>query len=132
MRDNNSTTSALSPHPLILAKVLVARSKLVVTGTSGLPTSSNDLPVSNFSWQSNFVPDQAINNSEKPKSYSSEEPIQIIEAQALIQDSDGNFILTAKQPNTVVHNASLSASSCSQSSDVSKVLPVTKTTQNDD
>lgn len=110
----------------------VASSKLVVTGTSGLPTSSNDLPANNFSWQSNFVPDQAIHNLQEPKSYSSEEPTQIIEAQALIQDSDGNFILTAKQPNTVVPNASLSASSCSQESDVSKVLPVTKTTENDD
>lgn len=110
----------------------VARSKLVVTGTNGLPTSSNDLPASNLSWQSNFAPDEAINNLQKPKSYSSEEPTQIIEAQALIQDSDGNFILTAKQPNTVVPNASLSASSCSQKSDVSKVLPVTKTTENDD
>ncbi|MCC5618691.1 filamentous hemagglutinin N-terminal domain-containing protein [Nostoc sp. CHAB 5836] len=110
----------------------VARSKLVVTGTNGLPTSSNDLPASNLNWQSNLVSGEAINNLEEPKSYSSEEPTQIIEAQALIQDSDGNFILTAKQPNTVVPNASLSARSCSQESDVSKILPVTKTTQKDD
>ena len=110
----------------------VARSKLVITGTNGVPTSSNDLPASNLSWQSNLVPGEAFNNSEEPKSYSSEEPTQIIEAQALIQDSDGNFILTAKQSNTVVPNALLSARSCSQESHVSKLLPVTKTTQKDD
>jgi filamentous hemagglutinin family protein len=110
----------------------VARSKLVITGTNGLPTSSNDLQASNLSWQSNFVPNEAFYNSEEPKSYSSEEPTQIIEAQALIQDSNGNFILTAKQPNTVVPNASLSAISCSQESHVSKILPVTKTTHKDD
>ena len=55
-----------------------------------------------------------VTNLEEPKSYSSEEPTQIIEAQALIQDSNGNFILTAKQSNSVVPNALLSASSCSQ------------------
>lgn len=110
----------------------VARSKLVITGTNGLPTSSNDLPASNLSWQSNFVPNETFYNSEEPKSYSSEEPTQIIEAQALIQDYNGNFILTAKQPNTVVPNASLSAISCSQESHVSKILPVTKTTHKDD
>lgn len=110
----------------------VARSKLIITGTNGLPTSSSDLPASYLSWQSNLVSGEAFNNSEEPKSYSSEEPTQIIEAQALIQDSDGNFILTAKQPNTVVPNASLSASPCSQESHVSRILPVTKTTQKDD
>ena len=110
----------------------VARSKLVITGTNGLPTSSNDLQASNLSWQSNLVPGEAFNNSEEPKSYLSEEPTQIIEAQALIQDSDGNFILTAKQSNTIVPNALLSASPCSQESHVSRILPVTKTTQKDD
>ncbi len=82
-----------------------------VSSTRNLQSQPNNL-MSNNVEQSNSVPVPAFNNSHNPKSLTSNQPIQIIEANILIRDSQGNLVLTTDQANPTWDNASLSASSC--------------------
>ncbi|MBW4557150.1 MAG: filamentous hemagglutinin N-terminal domain-containing protein [Trichormus sp. ATA11-4-KO1] len=89
----------------------IASSKLTITGTGGLPPSSNDLLDSNFVLNNSFVSLQKTDNNTVSKQLISEEPIGIVEAQGLMQNSHGKLFLTA-EPNSVIPNTSLSAHSC--------------------
>lgn len=82
-----------------------------VSSTRNLQSQPNNL-MSNNVKQSNSVLVPAFNNSHNPKSLTSNQPTQIIEANVLIRDSQGNLVLTTDQANPTWDNASLSASSC--------------------
>lgn len=82
-----------------------------VSSTRNLQSQPNNLMYNNVE-QSNSVPVPAFNNSQNPKSLFSNQPTQIIEANVLIRDSQGNLVLTTDQANPTWDNASLSASSC--------------------
>ncbi|MCC5633520.1 hypothetical protein LC613_39350 [Nostoc sphaeroides CHAB 2801] len=82
-----------------------------VSSTRNLQSKPNDLMSNNIE-QSNSLAVPAFNNSHNPKSLTSNQPTQIIEANVLIRDSQGNLVLTTGQANPTLDNASLSASSC--------------------
>lgn len=96
--------------PVCQAQVGTGNSSLVVS-TRNLQSHPNDLMYNNVE-QSNSVSVPAFNNSHNPKSLISNQSTQIIEANVLIRDSQGNFVLTTDQANPTWDNASLSASSC--------------------
>ena len=107
----------------------VANSKLIITGTGGLPPSSDDLLDSNSILNNSFVPLQGIDNTGS-KQLTPNQPIGIVEAQGLIQNSNGELILTA-EPNTVTPNTSLSAHSCTGGS-ATQVFPEIETVLKND
>ncbi|MBD2534481.1 filamentous hemagglutinin N-terminal domain-containing protein [Nostoc flagelliforme FACHB-838] len=117
--DNNSGINQAAPEEIpTTPQITPACQKQVGTGTSSFVVSSrnpqskpNDLIHNNIE-QSNSFPISASNNLYNPKSLISNQPIQIIEANALIQDSQGNFVLTIDQANLALDDTSLSASSC--------------------
>lgn len=88
-----------------------AISKFVNVGTGGLPASSDDMPYMNYDLQNHSIAIHKNNNLEASKPSQTEEPMQIIEAQGWIIDSDGNVVLTA-QKNTATPNSSLSTLAC--------------------
>ncbi|MFS0518411.1 filamentous hemagglutinin N-terminal domain-containing protein [Nostoc sp. UIC 10607] len=71
-----------------------AVASFVKTGTGGIPRSPNDMLSSKSVWHDNSVSVQD-RNSEQPK-LSTKQTTQIVEAQALVIDSKGNFVLTAE------------------------------------
>jgi hypothetical protein len=76
-----------------------------------IQSKPNNLMYNNVE-QSSSVPVPAFNNSHNPKSLRSNQATQIIEANVLIRDSQGNLVLITDQANPTWDNASLSASSC--------------------
>ncbi|BAT56735.1 Filamentous haemagglutinin-like protein (plasmid) [Nostoc sp. NIES-3756] len=77
--------------------------EFIITGTGGLPTSSEQLPDVESTWQANST-----------ENISYIEPTvdnEIIEVQGWVKNSDGSITLTA-QANPVSANANQSASSC--------------------
>jgi large exoprotein involved in heme utilization and adhesion len=96
--------------PVCQAQVGTGVSSFVVSSRN-LQSKPNDLMSNNIE-QSNSLPVPAFNNSRNPKSFFSNQPTQIIEANVLIRDSQGNLVLTTDQANPASDNASLSASSC--------------------
>ncbi|MBD2515934.1 filamentous hemagglutinin N-terminal domain-containing protein [Nostoc sp. FACHB-973] len=86
-------------------------SNFLVSSIRNLQSKPNNLMYNNVE-DSNSLPVPAFNNSHNSNSFFSNQPTQIIEANALIRDSHGNFILTTDQANSASDNTSLSASSC--------------------
>ncbi|MEA5606184.1 filamentous hemagglutinin N-terminal domain-containing protein [Nostoc sp. UHCC 0252] len=82
-----------------------------VSSTRNIQSKPNNLMYNNVE-QSNSVPVPPFNNSHNPKSLRSNQATQIIEANVLIRDSQGNLVLTTDQANPIRDNASLYASSC--------------------
>lgn len=74
--------------------------------------SNPDAMLLNDMGQSNSSPIPAINNPQKTKLSTSKKPTQIIEANVLIRDSQGNLVLTTDQAKAALDNASSLASSC--------------------
>ncbi|OYD99794.1 S-layer family protein [Nostoc sp. 'Peltigera membranacea cyanobiont' 232] len=117
--DTNISPPQLKAEGILIAPEITSACQAQVgTGTSSLVVSTrnlqsqpNDLMYNNVE-QSNSVPVPAFNNSHNPKSLISNQSTQIIEANVLIRDSQGNFVLTTDQANPTWDNASLSASSC--------------------
>jgi large exoprotein involved in heme utilization and adhesion len=117
--DNNSGINKAAPERIpTTPQITPACQKQVGTGTGSFAVSSrnlqskpNDLIHNNIE-QSNSFPISGLNNLYNPKSLRSNQPTQIIEANALIRDSQGNFVLTTDQANLALDDASLSASSC--------------------
>lgn len=97
--------------PVCQARAGTEVSSFRVSSTRNLQSKPNDLMSNNIE-QSNSLPVPAFNNSHNPKSLTSNQPTQIIEANVLIRDSQGNLVLTTDQANPTWDNASLSASSC--------------------
>lgn len=108
-------TEAISADPQITSacqgQVGRGVSNFVVSSSRNLQSKPNDLMYNNVE-QSNSVPVQSVNNLHNPKSLTSNKPTRIIEANSVGRDSQGNLVLTTSQSNTVVSNASSSASSC--------------------
>ncbi|MEH1823058.1 MAG: filamentous hemagglutinin N-terminal domain-containing protein [Nostoc sp.] len=96
--------------PVCKRQLGTGRSSFVVSSRN-LQSKPNNLMYNNVE-DRNSVTVPAFNNSHNPNSFFSNQPTQIIEANALIRDSHGNFILTTDQANPTWDNASLSASSC--------------------
>ncbi|MHC0067408.1 two-partner secretion domain-containing protein [Nostoc sp. UIC 10890] len=86
-------------------------STFVVTGLDGLLPSPSNLPSHNPVWQDNSLLYQSDHDSEKLK-LMDQEPTRILEAQALVQKSDGRVFLTTNS-SSVSPNTALSASPCS-------------------
>ncbi|WP_190234114.1 two-partner secretion domain-containing protein [Nostoc sp. 'Peltigera membranacea cyanobiont' 213] len=91
-------------------QVGTGRSSFVVNSRN-LQSKPNNLMYNNVE-DSNSLPVPAFNNSQNPKLFFSNQPTQVIEANVLIRDSQGNLVLTTDQANPTWDNASLSASSC--------------------
>lgn len=117
--DNNSGINKAAPEVVpTTPQITPACQKQVGTGTSSFAVSSrnlqskpNDLIHNNIE-QSNSFSISGFNNLYNPESLRSNQPTQIIEANVLIRDSQGNFVLTTDQANLALDDASLSASSC--------------------
>ncbi|MBW4566059.1 MAG: filamentous hemagglutinin N-terminal domain-containing protein [Mojavia pulchra JT2-VF2] len=86
-------------------------SSFIVNTTRSPQSKPNDLMYNNVE-RNNFLPGQAVNNSHNPKPLTSNQPTQIIEANTLIRDAQGNLVLTTDQANAAFLDTSLSASSC--------------------
>ncbi|WP_375515872.1 hypothetical protein [uncultured Nostoc sp.] len=97
--------------PVCQARAGTEVSSFRVSSTRNLQSKPNDLMHNNIE-QSNSLTVPAFNNSHNPKSLTSNQPTQIIEANVLIRDSQRNLVLTTDQANPTWDNASLSASSC--------------------
>ncbi|MGJ5634428.1 filamentous hemagglutinin N-terminal domain-containing protein [Nostoc sp. CALU 1950] len=117
--DNNSGINKAAPEGVpTTPQITPACQKQVGTGTSSFAVSSRNLQskpddlIHNNIEQSNSFPISGLNNLYNPKSLRINQPTKIVEANALIQDSEGNFVLTTDQPNLALDDASLSASSC--------------------
>jgi filamentous hemagglutinin family protein len=117
--DTNISPTQLKAEGILIAPEITSacqaqvgtRTSSLVVSTRNLQSQPNDLMYNNVE-QSNSVPVPAFNNSHNPKSLISNQSTQIIEANVLIRDSQGNFVLTTDQANPTWDNASLSASSC--------------------
>lgn len=90
-------------------QVAAGASNFVVNSYRGLQPNPKRL-VDNNVEQS--APDQTVNNSQNLKPLISNRPTQIIEANSMIRDAQGNIVLTTSQSSRVFSNASSSASSC--------------------
>ena len=97
--------------PVCQRQVGTEVSSFRVSNTRNLQSKPNDLMYNNIE-QSNSLPVPAFYNSHNPESLTSNQTTQIIEANVLIRDSQGNLVLTTDQANPTWDNASLSASSC--------------------
>lgn len=95
------------------------KNKFVVTGIDNLLPSPNDLPSNSPIWQDNSLSGLAANNSSEELKSIAQEVTPIIEAQALINKSDGTVVLTAKS-DQVTADAALFASLCSAEINSSK------------
>ncbi|QFS51172.1 hypothetical protein [Nostoc sphaeroides] len=118
--DRNISPTQLKPEvipiapqitPVCQRQVGTEVSSFRVSSSRNLQSKPNDLMYNNIE-QSNSLPVPAFNNSHNPKLLTSNQPTQIIEANVLIRDSQGNLVLTTDQANPTWDNASLSASSC--------------------
>nr|WP_244142157.1 filamentous hemagglutinin N-terminal domain-containing protein [aff. Roholtiella sp. LEGE 12411] len=85
-------------------------STFVVSGHDGLFPSRSNLPSQNPIWQDNSLLDQSDNDLGKLKSRG-QEPTQILEAQAVVQESDGRIFLTTNSGSVSANSAS-SANPC--------------------
>lgn len=86
-------------------------SNFVVSSSRSLQ-SNPDAMILNDMGQSNSSPIPAINNPQQTKLSTSKQPTQIIEANVLIRDSQGNLVLATDQAKAALDNASSPASSC--------------------
>jgi filamentous hemagglutinin family protein len=85
-------------------------STFVVSGHDGLFPSPSNLLSQNPIWQDNSLLDQSDNDLGKLKSRD-QEPTQILEAQAVVQESDGRIFLTTNSGSVSANSAS-SANPC--------------------
>ncbi|MBD2535457.1 filamentous hemagglutinin N-terminal domain-containing protein [Nostoc flagelliforme FACHB-838] len=83
-------------------------SNFIVSSSRSLQPNP-DAMILNDMGQSNFAPNP---QNQKTNSSTSKQPTQIIEANVLIRDEQGNLVLTTDQEKANLDNASLSANSC--------------------
>uniref|UniRef100_A0A8J7DBR6 Uncharacterized protein n=1 Tax=Desmonostoc muscorum LEGE 12446 TaxID=1828758 RepID=A0A8J7DBR6_DESMC len=97
-------------------------------GAGGLAASSGNQLDSSSTWQRNSTPLGAIDNLEQSNLSTTEEPIEIVEAQGWILNADGDVVLTA-QPNPPSPYAQVSASTCHELPSRSQVSSITEGVQ---
>jgi len=92
-------------------QVATGASNFVVSSYRSLQSNPDALILNNMG-QSDSDPIPAINNLQQTKLSTNKQPTQIIEANVLIRDSQGNLVLTTDQAKAALDNASSPASSC--------------------
>ncbi|WP_341531454.1 filamentous hemagglutinin N-terminal domain-containing protein (plasmid) [Nostoc sp. UHCC 0302] len=89
-----------------------AGNNFVVSDAGNLQSYPNKLVNNNVKQSTLVAKEQPINNSQNPKLSISKQPIEIIEANSITRNSQGDLVLTIDQANVAYSNAPLPANSC--------------------
>ncbi|WP_308796578.1 filamentous hemagglutinin N-terminal domain-containing protein [Tolypothrix sp. FACHB-123] len=91
------------------------QSEFIVTGRGGLPSNPSELLNSDAVWQD--LQPHALRNEKLPNSQAEQQTLfqpstAIVEAQGLVIAANGNIMLVAQAPTTMLHGSSLKSVNC--------------------
>lgn len=94
------------------------------SSSEGMPAKTTDSLINRSVWQPNSV--EKENNSSKPKSSTTDQPTEIVEAQGWVVNAEGNIVLVA-QTDPGIPYALTSSSTCHAQPSTAQVSSGTKT-----
>ncbi|MBX9256252.1 filamentous hemagglutinin N-terminal domain-containing protein [Desmonostoc muscorum CCALA 125] len=133
-QNRNPSLTKVQPQAIAQAPEIVSvcqgrsrgiASTFVNAGAGGLAASSGNQLDSSSTWQRNSTPLGAIDNLEQSNLSTTEEPIEIVEAQGWIRNADGDVVLTAEADPPSPY-AEVSASKCHELTSTQPVSSVTE------